>query len=309
MKPQLSSVPMEAYKFLSKAVAHKDVPVLQWKKESLGHIYDLCNLLKAGKHFELPPRQLNYTEEEDAPGGLLDQSAKMCEKGVRLPYPVTTLSRVINNEELLAIYWTLDTTLPNIKPEAVALAEEEYSDGFFFTVIARNMEDTLLPIGYILFVKFDDLCIGNVNEIGTPVILVWKAPLKPEYAQVPPSDWRRCAAVVRDLIELNVGLNAERMRVVVDHRLTGTRAKLSKHAKHKSFYEIHRLVIDPAAPVVVTSEYKGGTHASPRWHERRGYWRTMKKTGKVVWVRACEVGKKSDGMVYKDYEIKLGAST
>ena len=72
MKPQLSSVPMEAYKFLSKAVAHKDVPVLQWKKESLGHIYDLCNLLKAGKHFELPPRQLNYTEEEDAPGGLLD---------------------------------------------------------------------------------------------------------------------------------------------------------------------------------------------------------------------------------------------
>ncbi len=47
----------------------------------------------------------------------------------------------------------------------------------------------------------------------------------------------------------------------------------------------------------------GGTHASPRWHERRGHWRTM-KSGKKCWVKNCEVGDKSRGAVFHDYQIK-----
>lgn len=51
---------------------------------------------------------------------------------------------------------------------------------------------------------------------------------------------------------------------------------------------------------------KGGTHASPRLHERRGHWRNM-PSGKRVWVRDCKVGDASRGVVFKDYKIKEAA--
>jgi len=47
----------------------------------------------------------------------------------------------------------------------------------------------------------------------------------------------------------------------------------------------------------------GGTHASPRLHDRRGHWRTMKSTGKKVWVKQCKVGDASKGVIFKDYKL------
>ena len=51
---------------------------------------------------------------------------------------------------------------------------------------------------------------------------------------------------------------------------------------------------------------KGGTHASPRLHDRRGHWRTT-ASGKRVWVKDCKVGDASRGVVFKDYKIKDAA--
>lgn len=48
---------------------------------------------------------------------------------------------------------------------------------------------------------------------------------------------------------------------------------------------------------------QGGTHASPRWHERRGHWRKH-PSGKPVWVKNCQVGDASRGSVFKDYVVK-----
>ena len=45
----------------------------------------------------------------------------------------------------------------------------------------------------------------------------------------------------------------------------------------------------------------GGTHASPRAHDRRGHWRTIKT--KKVWVKPCRVGDPSDGTVFHDYRV------
>lgn len=59
------------------------------------------------------------------------------------------------------------------------------------------------------------------------------------------------------------------------------------------------VVIEPPQPKVAP---QGGTHAPPRWHERRGHWRTT-RTGKRVWVRNCEVGDKARGAVFHDYKI------
>ncbi len=51
----------------------------------------------------------------------------------------------------------------------------------------------------------------------------------------------------------------------------------------------------------------GGTHASPRLHDRRGHWRLIKATGKRVWVKACKVGDASKGVVFKDYRVATEA--
>ena len=48
---------------------------------------------------------------------------------------------------------------------------------------------------------------------------------------------------------------------------------------------------------------KGGTHASPRVHLRRGHVRQL-ATGKTTWVQPCVVRGKSPGIVLKDYELR-----
>lgn len=66
-------------------------------------------------------------------------------------------------------------------------------------------------------------------------------------------------------------------------------------------FDWHTVEIVPPAK---KNDPQGGTHASPRLHDRRGHWRMMKKTGKRVWVRHCKVGDASKGVVFKDYAVK-----
>lgn len=50
-----------------------------------------------------------------------------------------------------------------------------------------------------------------------------------------------------------------------------------------------------------------GTHASPRFHYRRGHIRRL-ASGRNTWVRMCAVGKAANGIVLKDYDASgLGA--
>jgi hypothetical protein len=50
-----------------------------------------------------------------------------------------------------------------------------------------------------------------------------------------------------------------------------------------------------------------GTHASPRWHIRRGHWRTL-AGGRKTFVRECEVGDPARGGVIKDYRVQMEAT-
>lgn len=309
MKPQFSSLPMEAYKTLNDAIK-ANVSPRGWANaaQNKGHLADLRDILKQGKHFELPPRDFGYSSEDEKAGGLLEKSAAACKRGVRLPYPVVTIGRVIAEVDFLSLHWELDRPLTDANPIAVKFTDDVFGDGFFTTVFVRNEHTLFIPCGLVTFVKYADLVIGNVDEVSTPIKIVWEASMHgPRTPDLSIEDGHRaafrcCGTAIRDVVELNVALSATNTKVVLDRRLSGIRAKMNKAAKHKSFYEIHRVTIDPST-ATNTSEPKGGTHASPRWHTRRGYWRTMKKSGKVVWVQACEVGKKSDGMVYKDYEV------
>ena len=65
-------------------------------------------------------------------------------------------------------------------------------------------------------------------------------------------------------------------------------------------YEWRTVTIEPVEP---RKEHKGGTHASPRLHDRRGHLRRL-RSGKNVWVKPCKVGDANKGIVFKDYQIK-----
>jgi hypothetical protein len=51
------------------------------------------------------------------------------------------------------------------------------------------------------------------------------------------------------------------------------------------------------------SQHLGGTHASPRSHLRRGYYRTS-RNGVRHWVQPCMVKGETDGFVHKDYIVE-----
>jgi hypothetical protein len=62
-----------------------------------------------------------------------------------------------------------------------------------------------------------------------------------------------------------------------------------------------QVAIDPER-VRAASADLGGSHASPRWHLRRGHWRQL-ADGRRVFVRQCEVGDPARGGVVKDYAV------
>lgn len=64
-------------------------------------------------------------------------------------------------------------------------------------------------------------------------------------------------------------------------------------------YDWHTVTIAPPTP---KAEPQGGHHASPRQHDRRGHFRTL-RSGKRVFVRQCVVGKANHGAVFKDYKV------
>lgn len=59
--------------------------------------------------------------------------------------------------------------------------------------------------------------------------------------------------------------------------------------------------VDPEQ-VKPRSPSRGGTHASPRWHIRRGHWRNL-ADGRRIFIRECQVGDMTRGGVVKDYEV------
>lgn len=61
--------------------------------------------------------------------------------------------------------------------------------------------------------------------------------------------------------------------------------------------------ITPPAPPTPSPSNLGGTHASPRLHDRRGHYRRY-KTGKVAWVKTHRVGDARKGIVFHDYEAR-----
>lgn len=74
-------------------------------------------------------------------------------------------------------------------------------------------------------------------------------------------------------------------------------SRRKQKAGKRPLYDWRTVEVEPR----LKSEPQGGTHASPRAHDRRGHWRTIKE--KKVWVRPCRVGNPADGQIFHDYKV------
>lgn len=94
---------------------------------------------------------------------------------------------------------------------------------------------------------------------------------------------------------------AEQSTVAYKPVAQNTYINRKRQAKGKPcvIFDWHTVEVGPKA---IKAEPQGGTHASPRLHDRRGHYRVC-KSGKKVWVKSCKVGDASKGVVFKDYIV------
>lgn len=91
----------------------------------------------------------------------------------------------------------------------------------------------------------------------------------------------------------------------VFHRPTGHASNAKRVKRGKApLYEWTTVQLERKTPELPAAP-SGGTHASPRLHQRRGHWATS-KLGKKFWRRESVVGDPTKGMIFHDYK---GAET
>lgn len=81
--------------------------------------------------------------------------------------------------------------------------------------------------------------------------------------------------------------------------------KRAAKGKGPVLFDWHTVIV---APATQKGPHLGGTHASPRRHDRRGHWRQC-KSGKRVWIKSCKVGDVGKGVIFKDYQISSASES
>ena len=86
------------------------------------------------------------------------------------------------------------------------------------------------------------------------------------------------------------------------YRPSASRSFVNTKRARKGKAPLYDWVTVDITPPKPKSLPQGGTHASPRQHDRRGHWRTVRD--RRVWVRECKVGDPSRGARFKDYQVR-----
>jgi hypothetical protein len=167
------------------------------------------------------------------------------------------------------------------------------------------------------------LVAGTDPQDGV-IVTMWKGPVGVRPKTMPPmvylieGDQIRYggvdddAPVQQDIAELMLAMvgcwyrslekGCESYRPEVKNTFTNRR-KIERGKKPT--YDWRTVIIGPKTG---KREHQGGTHASPRLHDRRGHLRHL-SNGKNVWVKACKVGNATAGIVFHDYEIMPSAAS
>lgn len=165
------------------------------------------------------------------------------------------------------------------------LAGDDPSKGIFFT--GWLLKDGVLPAKWPMMVYK----ISDTGELQCS-----KAPNETE--EMADTNTRLCLSVIASFYAILATSSVHTYKPVVKKGFISQK----RIAKGKPpLYDWTTVVLDPIKPI--KSEYKGGTHASPRHHERRGHFRRT-PSGKQVWVRNHKVGNPANGTVFHDYMVK-----
>jgi len=155
------------------------------------------------------------------------------------------------------------------------------------------IQSTSTPSGYTAFGMF------NYRETDQGLVLMKGHKDDPEPDK---QDCMNVLAIVDAAFEkINAGTTVYRASAKPN---SPTNQRRAKQGRPPLIYDWHTVEL----PAISTrGDGLGGTHASPRRHERRGHWRTC-ANGKRVWVRHCTVGDASRGTVFKDYKVSDGGT-
>ena len=104
---------------------------------------------------------------------------------------------------------------------------------------------------------------------------------------------------VRYIAASSGGLFIDETPVFYRPKSIGNNAKRKRKGK-APLYEWSTVQLERKIPELPAAP-KGGTHASPRLHQRRGHWVTS-KLGKRFWRSESVVGKPENGMIFHDYK-------
>jgi hypothetical protein len=173
------------------------------------------------------------------------------------------------------------------KRTAIAASDKE---GIKFSLWLMEGDQSLTIAGFTLEG-------GGVRYINPTAVLVQDNQLRyySKGKQVPESE-------VKSLIRMTLACLMKLQGMDTVYRPTIQQTLINAKRKRKGKKPLiswHTVKIEPPSE---KREHQGGTHASPRLHDRRGHWRTY-KSGKRVFIKACKVGDASKGLVFKDYEV------
>lgn len=250
-------------------------------------VHDRMTQLRRSVVFSLPD-QGKLFGERDTSKNIPEQYGFVLEN-FRLPYPETTLEFELSNRDRLK---NLEDSLVY---DALVVLLREVASGIelvmFFRHTKRKVWDlcnfgcTITPEGGV----FPLFATHGSDQLYQENFKAFVADIEGEVTTV----FEFLAAL---------GCNNVSEQVALEEGRKTTLNKQRKNNKKVPLFE-YKLLTIPGQVKNVGG--KGGSHASPRTHLRRGHIRRL-SSGKITWVNACVVRRDSvqEGVVIKDYAVK-----
>lgn len=219
----------------------------------------------------------------------LDTTKPMTLSDMRPPYPVTVLEGELfdvgNNLNVSVLVIARDTG-EHVEINSLARASDEAADLFL-----ASKGWMVGPL--ILRIPYSDASAHEHYNIDVTILLRDQM----EGRGIELSSYKPIVRFYAAVCQLLANHEVETQDVLPDAK----EARSRKIRGKAPLFTYKTLVV--GAPKKRAVERSGGTHASPRSHLRRGYYRTSKK-GVRHWVQACMVKGETPGFVHKDYRIE-----
>jgi hypothetical protein len=220
---------------------------------------------------------------------------------MRPPYPVTILEYMVAQPKAI---WADGVPLPRI---AVITDEGDHA---LLTVIQFTSADFEGAFGWLPPIHTVAIPYEGPLSFSTGVLLpdayaAAEAKYDPNAANLTPDttfDMYCIGRVLSDYVTYK-----EFCRVLHEHEVTFNDvepdAAKNKMRRARGKVPLFTYKVLTIGKPKRKSRHLGGTHASPRSHLRRGYYRTS-RNGVRHWVQPCMVKGETDGFVHKDYKVE-----